>query len=144
MVAFQDQIEGFVVVVAHQVVEVLRNSFYRMYYPPHNPIVVHLDRRWKIFLLHTQLVEHRIRNLRTPDRRTYPYVDCSIRGIRCSVVGTFGLHSTDVSSRGSCWDYIVDDGVVESGLRVWVWGQYLLMQRAWNHRIDLVWFVCRH
>jgi hypothetical protein len=143
VVAFQDQIEGFVVVVAHQVVEVLRNSFYRMYYPPRNPIV-HLDRRWKICLLHTQLVEHRIRNLRTPDRRTYPYVDCSIRGIRCSVVGTFDLRSTGVSSRGSCWDYIGDDGVVESGLRVSVSAQYLLMQRAWNHRIDLAWFVYRH
>ena len=130
--------------VVHQVVEVLRNSFYRMYYPPHNPIVVHLDRRWKICLLHTQLVEHRIRNLRTPDRRTYPYVDCSTPGIRRSVVGTSGLHSTGVSSRGSCWDYTVDDGVVESGLRVWVWAQYLLMQRAWNHRIDLAWFAYRH
>jgi hypothetical protein len=144
VVAFQDQIEGFVVVVVPQVVEVLRNSFYRMYYPPRNPIVVHLDRQRKISLLHTQLVEHRIQNLRSPDRRTYPYVDCSTLGIRRSVVGTFGLRSMGVSSRGSCWDYIVDDGVVESGLKVWVWEQYLLMQRVWNHRIDLVWFAYRH
>jgi hypothetical protein len=144
VVAFQGQIEGFVVVVVHQVVEVLRNSFYRMYYLPRNPIVVHLDRRRKIFLPHTQLVEHRIQNLRTPDRRTYPYVDCSTPGIRRSVVDTSGLRSTGVSSRGSCWDYTVDDGVVESGLKVWVWVQYLLMQRGWNHRTDLAWFAYRH
>lgn len=115
-VASPGRIVGFVPVVVGRVVVVgdLRTAFYRMRCPLHRIPIVHvLHRRWRIGLLRIQLVAHRIRIRRTLDRRTCPCVDYS-RGIRRSVVGTFGWRSTGVSSRGSCWDYTVDDAVVES------------------------------
>ena len=102
-----------------------------------------LDHQRKTCLLHIQLVAHRILILRILDRRTFPYVDCS-KGIHRNVVDTFDLRSTGGPSRGSCWDYIVDDGVVESVLRVQEWEPYSLMGLGWIHRIGLGWFVYRH